>query len=813
MLNYISFKARILLGFLAIISLMTVISASSLINLSNTERDLTEINNTLLPNALLMGQMARDIVLVHQFLSDVSASHSPAGYDDAEKSVQDFKQGLLQFRQHIGNSAKLKEVDILEANFDLFYQDGKRMASAYTNEGLEGGNAIMHDFDHESYKLSSQMIKLRNTEVNAAKYHVNNITETTHQVSAVLWTMSLAIISLALAIAFFLTRHLSKQIGIDPLYAKGIAKEIAAGDLSRSIQLDEGDKDSLLHAIKNMQQKLLARRTAEHKAAEEILRIKMALDNTSIGIMIANNDRNIIYVNKSVVSAFSKIEAKIRQQIPSFSTTALIGSSMDDFYQNPAQRAELVAGLTGAHSEDIELGGRTMMVVANPVINQQGERIGTVTEWHDRTAEVAVEKEVSTIVVAASMGDFSKRFDIHDKSGFLRELGEGLNQMLYTSETGLNEVARVLAALSRGDLTETIDNYYEGTFGQLKDNANTTVAKLEQIIHQIKDATDCINNGAKEIASGNHDLSRRTELQAASLEETAASIHQLTSTVQANSENAKQANLLTIGAAEIASQGGVVVGQVVSTMNAIKESSQKIEEIVTVLDDIAFQTNILAFNASIEAAHAGTNGQGFAVVASEVRNLAQRAAASAEEIKILIEDSVVRIDDGSKLAAQAGTTMEEILSAIHGVTGMMSEITAASVEQSAGIEQVNLAIGQIDDVTQQNAALVEHAVATAGSLENQAQNLVVTVSGFKIADKSASADRNAVYTIEDAAAAAPELQRLRDHREHKEHIIWDTIKTGGSNALYSLENAATAQSKPQQLAFAIANGNCDWDEF
>ncbi|MDP1770728.1 MAG: methyl-accepting chemotaxis protein [Methylobacter sp.] len=813
MLNYISFKARILLGFLAIISLMTVISASSLINLSNTERDLTEINNTLLPNALLMGQMARDIVLVHQFLSDVSASHSPAGYDDAEKSVQDFKQGLLQFRQHIGNSAKLKEVDILEANFDLFYQDGKRMASAYTNEGLEGGNAIMHDFDHESYKLSSQMIKLRNTEVNAAKYHVNNITETTHQVSAVLWTMSLAIISLALGIAFFLTRHLSKQIGIDPLYAKGIAKEIAAGDLSRSIQLDEDDKDSLLHAIKNMQQKLLARRTAEHKAAEEILRIKMALDNTSIGIMIADNDRNIIYVNKSVVSAFSKIEAKIRQQIPSFSTTALIGSSMDDFYQNPAQRAELVADLTGAHSEDIELGGRTMMVVANPVINQQGERIGTVTEWHDRTAEVAVEKEVSTIVVAASMGDFSKRFDIHDKSGFLRELGEGLNQMLYTSETGLNEVARVLAALSRGDLTETIDNYYEGTFGQLKDNANTTVAKLEQIIHQIKDATDCINNGAKEIASGNHDLSRRTELQAASLEETAASIHQLTSTVQANSENAKQANLLTIGAAEIASQGGVVVGQVVSTMNAIKESSQKIEEIVTVLDDIAFQTNILAFNASIEAAHAGTNGQGFAVVASEVRNLAQRAAASAEEIKILIEDSVEKIDDGSKLAAQAGTTMEEILSAIHGVTGMMSEITAASVEQSAGIEQVNLAIGQIDDVTQQNAALVEQAAATAGSLEEQAQNLVVTVSGFKIADKSASADRNAVYTIEDAVAVAPELQRLRDHREHKEHIIWDTIKTGGSNALYSLENAATAQSKPQQLAFAIANGNCDWDEF
>jgi len=807
MLKYISFKARILLGFLAIISLMTVISASSLINLSNTERDLTEINNNLLPNALLMGQMARDIVLVHQFLSDVSASHSPAGYGDAEKSAQDFKQGLLQFREHImGNSGKLKEVDILEANFDLFYQDGKRMALAYTNEGPEAGNAVMQDLDHESYKLSSQMIKLRNTEVNAAKYHVNNITETTHQVSAVLWTLSLAIITLALGIALFLTRHLSKQIGIDPLYAKGIAKEIAKGDLSRSIQLEADDKDSLLHAIKNMQQKLLASRTAEHKAAEEILRIKIALDNTSIGIMIADNERNIIYANKSVVNALGKVEAEIRKQIPSFSADTLIGTSMDVFYQNPAQQAKSLAALSGAHSDDIELAGRTITVVANPVVSQQDERIGTVTEWHDRTAEVAVEKEVSAIVVAACTGDFTRRIELRDKAGFLHELGEGLNQILHTSETGLNEVVRVLGALSCGDLTETITNDYQGTFGQLKDNTNATVEKLKSIIHQIKEATDCINTGAKDIASGNSDLSHRTEEQAASLEQTAASMEELTSSVQHNTENAKQTNLLAIGAAEIADQGGAVVGQVVATMNDIKESSLKIEEIISVIDDIAFQTNILAINAAIEAARAGTHGQGFAVVAGEVRNLAQRAAASAGEIKILIEDAVKKIDDGSGLAAQAGKTMDEVLNAIRGVTGMMSEITAASVEQSAGIEQVNQAINQMDYVTQQNAALVDQAAAAAESLEEQAQNLAITVSGFKIDNNPDG--RNAFYAV-DASVITSEIHPSHPHREHKEHVIWNTIRSTGSNALHNLESAAAAKSKPQLLAFA----NTDWEAF
>jgi methyl-accepting chemotaxis protein len=353
-------------------------------------------------------------------------------------------------------------------------------------------------------------------------------------------------------------------------------------------------------------------------------------------------------------------------------------------------------------------------------------------EWQDRTAEVAVEKEVASIVEGAVMGDFTRRIDMQGKEGFFKQLGEGMNQLLQTSETGLNEVVRVLGALSRGDLTEKITNEYSGTFGQLKDDSNSTVEQLKEIIGQIKEAVESINTGAKEIAQGNQDLSQRTEEQASSLEETASSMEELTSTVKQNAENAKQANQLAIGASDVAGKGGAVVSQVVDTMASINESSRKIVDIISVIDGIAFQTNILALNAAVEAARAGEQGRGFAVVAAEVRNLAQRSAAAAKEIKTLIGDSVDKVENGSKLVQQAGSTMEEIVTSIKRVTDIMAEISAASGEQSAGIEQVNQAITQMDEVTQQNAALVEEAAAAAESLEEQAGTLSQAVGVFKV---------------------------------------------------------------------------------
>jgi len=341
-------------------------------------------------------------------------------------------------------------------------------------------------------------------------------------------------------------------------------------------------------------------------------------------------------------------------------------------------------------------------------------------------------EEIQNTVNAALTGDFSKKIPLAGKSGFNHDIGTGLNQLSDITETGLKDVLRVANALAKGDLTQSIDHEYPGTFGEVRNGINSTVANLKELVQQIKASVDTINTAAQEIAAGNADLSQRTEEQASNLEETASSIEELTATVKQNAENANQANKLALGASEIAGKGGDVVGNVVVTMTGINDASRKIVEIISVIDGIAFQTNILALNAAVEAARAGEQGRGFAVVAGEVRNLAQRSAAAAKEIKSLINDSVEKVSNGTRLVEEAGHTMEDIVGSVKRVTNIISDISSASLEQSAGIEQVNQAIAQMDQVTQQNAALVEEAAAAADSLSGQARNLAEAVAVFKM---------------------------------------------------------------------------------
>jgi methyl-accepting chemotaxis protein len=316
--------------------------------------------------------------------------------------------------------------------------------------------------------------------------------------------------------------------------------------------------------------------------------------------------------------------------------------------------------------------------------------------------------------------------------------------MLTTGITGpLHHAVSAARRVASGDLTGDIDDQAKDETGQLLSALKDMNASLLGIVTEVRSGTDHITTSSSEIAAGNQDLSRRTEQQAGALEETASSMEELTSTVKHNADNARQANQLAASAAQVAVKGGEVVAQVVGTMDSINQSSKKIVDIIAVIDGIAFQTNILALNAAVEAARAGEQGRGFAVVASEVRNLAQRSASAAKEIKQLIGDSVDKVNQGSKLVADAGTTMDEIVSSVHRVSDMITEITAASTEQSAGINEVYQAIGSMDAVTQQNAALVEQAAAAAESMQQQAAALAQAVSVFKVTDTVTAFSRGA----------------------------------------------------------------------
>ncbi|MXS84542.1 methyl-accepting chemotaxis protein [Nitrosomonas sp. HPC101] len=361
-----------------------------------------------------------------------------------------------------------------------------------------------------------------------------------------------------------------------------------------------------------------------------------------------------------------------------------------------------------------------------------------ITETIDKvkTSLRSINDEIKYLVDGAVIGDFSRHGNADKYQYEFHGMVSNLNQLMQTCETNLNDVIRILSALAEGDLTQKITREYQGMFATMKDNANVTVGQLASLVRQIKDAIGLITIASKEIADGNFDLSQRTEEQAANLEETVASMEELTSTVKQNADNARQGNQLAASASDMAVKGEAVVEQVVETMSAINDSSREIVDIINVIDGIAFQTNILALNAAVEAARAGEQGRGFAVVATEVRTLAQRSAAAAREIKELINNSVLKVEDGIQLVDQAGKTMDEVAQSIKRVTDIMGEISAASHGQSLGIEQINQAIAQVDKITRQNTVLVEQAAAASESMREQVDRLSRTVAAFTLEPSS-----------------------------------------------------------------------------
>ncbi|MHB0918011.1 MAG: methyl-accepting chemotaxis protein [Thiobacillus sp.] len=445
-------------------------------------------------------------------------------------------------------------------------------------------------------------------------------------------------------------------------------------------------------------------------------------------------------------------------------------NKLADLAKSEAEKS-LLAKIADARAETEPLLDKAMeFAMGNPIAATEllvDEARPAQSQWLKSLEAMAAfqEKETALAVEEADAAYASALMLMLSVSALSLVLGAFIAWWITRSITApINRAVRVTQTVAAGDLSGCIEVTSGDEFGQLQQALKDMNASLVNIVSQVRNGTDTIGVASREIAAGNLDLSSRTEQQASSLEETASSMEELTSTVKQNAENARQANQLVVSTADIAVKGGQVVGQVVDTMASIKQSSRKIADIIGVIDGIAFQTNILALNAAVEAARAGEQGRGFAVVASEVRNLAQRSAGAAKEIKGLIEDSVGKVDAGGKLVDEAGKTMDEIVTSVKRVTDIMSEIAAASQEQSSGIEQVNQAIGQMDDVTQQNAALVEQAAAASESMQDQAAKLAEAVSVFKLEGRYSQRAEQPV--LNDRVTATPNtlksIKTLRD---------------------------------------------------
>ena len=694
MLNHLSIRARLLL----IIGVMSVLAiVLTIIGLIGIKYSNDNLSTVYADRLLPVNQLSE--IKARQLDSRLRINSSIIFPEDDSKTLAQINENVTEIAKlweaYKSTVLVMPEESKLAEKFEIARKRYKEQAILPAIELIQKGNTDetqklivekVRPLFEECNKILSDLIQFQLVYTKAL-YDATQATYTRVLIGSII-ALVLGL-GLCVWLGFLVIRGLSTAMN----NAQNVVTAISNGDLDSRIILEGNDEITvLLKAMQSMQNNLKT-------LVSEINQIVSAAVLGDFGIKINEQGKNGFELEIS--SNLNKLSRVVDE---AFHDTIRVADALSrgDLQQKVTKDYKGLFGLTAKG------------------VN------GTV----DSLTKIVNEIQ-SMVDAAANHGEFSYKMNLNDKVGYTKTIAELLNQLSNVTEGALSDIEHIANALADGDLTQTITKDYPGIFGRVKTGVNQTTENLKTVMMEIKETTNVISSVAQEISSGNNDLSHRTEEQAASLEETAASMQELTSTVQHNSENARQANELAANASQTANKGVTVVQDVVSTMENINESSLRIVDIISVIDDIAFQTNILALNAAVEAARAGEQGKGFAVVATEVRNLAQRAANAAGEIKRLINDSVERVSGGSRQVAEAGKTMQDIVDEINKVTAIISEIASASEQQNSGISQVGQAIGSMDEVTQQNAALVEQVAATAESLESQTTHLAKEMSHFQ----------------------------------------------------------------------------------
>ncbi|WP_178861652.1 methyl-accepting chemotaxis protein [Thiomicrorhabdus cannonii] len=550
--------------------------------------------------------------------------------------------------------------------------------------------------------------------------------------------------------------------------------------------------------------------------------IKTTVDQSSANIMVADNDLNITYMNASILKTLKQVEKDIQKMLPHFKADDLVGKNIDIFHVNPAHQRKLLANLNDTYVAKLTLGELHLQIIVNPIWGDGGERIGFVTEWKDVTQTVkleqmqqVVESNLQVLVEKAAKGYLGEKIDVSTLDGFIHDLGEQINFMSVAMHDAIMKFAEVMEVMAKGDLTQRIDGQYEAQFAQMQTAMNASLENLSRMNAQVLVSLDGVVENIQATSQRNTDLSARIQQQAASIEETAATMEEMTAAVRNNAQNAQQANALTSQAAAKTDEGAEIMKRTIDAMMQIKASSSQIEQIIGLIDSIAFQTNLLALNAAVEAARAGEHGRGFAVVAGEVRNLAGKSAEAAKDIKQLIDRSVSQVEQGTQLAEQSGTSLAEISQAIRQVTEMVGDIATSSIEQAQGIEQLNQAIVSLDKNTQENAHLVELSASSAQTIADQSQELLAQMQQFKISQsvidqvKSQSAVQSPKIATGKPAASA--LAAPKTPAKPAVKVVDAGRKSAQSDSKGS-PSARVASAAPAKSSKPVADGDT-WEEF